>query len=62
MSYTSQRGVATLLITSILLTVALVVTLGMYKNLFFKSSARRTRSEPSSNFGWRKVDWNVSTV
>jgi hypothetical protein len=36
MSYTSQRGVATLLITSILLTVALVVTLGMYKNLFFQ--------------------------
>ncbi|EKO3539147.1 hypothetical protein K0L52_000894 [Vibrio fluvialis] len=36
MSNTSQRGVATLLITSILLTVALVVTLGMYKNLFFQ--------------------------
>ncbi|MBY8244023.1 hypothetical protein KW524_07750 [Vibrio fluvialis] len=36
MSNTSQRGVATLLITSILLKVALVVTLGMYKNLFFQ--------------------------
>lgn len=31
-----QRGVATLLITSILLSVALVVTLGSYKNLFYQ--------------------------
>ncbi|HDZ9241636.1 TPA: hypothetical protein RUZ16_003302, partial [Vibrio cholerae] len=31
-----QQGVATLLITSILLSVALVVTLGSYKNLFYQ--------------------------
>ncbi|MGL4828506.1 MAG: hypothetical protein ACRCXG_04305 [Vibrio sp.] len=31
-----QHGVATLLITSILLSVALVVTLGSYKNLFYQ--------------------------
>ncbi|ENK1958469.1 hypothetical protein [Vibrio cholerae] len=31
-----QQGIATLLITSILLSVALVVTLGSYKNLFYQ--------------------------
>ncbi len=31
-----QKGVATLLITAILLSIALVVTLGSYKNLFYQ--------------------------
>ncbi|HHX8485832.1 TPA: hypothetical protein ACVO3E_002414 [Vibrio diabolicus] len=48
-----QQGVATLLITSILLSVALVVTLGSYKNLFYQ--IKRAQNEVSS----RQQHWEA---
>lgn len=41
-----QQGLATLLITSILLSIALVVTLGSYKNLFYQ--IKRAQNEVNS--------------
>ncbi|WP_172561968.1 hypothetical protein [Vibrio furnissii] len=48
----SQRGVATLLLTSILLSVALVVTLGMYKHLFFQIKRAQNEVKAKQQF-WR---------
>ncbi|KQH83800.1 hypothetical protein AMR76_21045 [Vibrio furnissii] len=48
----SQRGVATLLLTSILLSVALVVTLGMYKYLFFQIKRAQNEVKAKQQF-WR---------
>ncbi|HIF5634664.1 TPA: hypothetical protein ACX3DH_002311 [Vibrio parahaemolyticus] len=50
---TYQQGVATLLITSILLSVALVVTLSSYKNLFYQ--IKRAQNEVKS----RQEHWLV---
>lgn len=46
-----QQGVATLLITSILLSVALVITLGSYKTLFYQ--IKRAQNEVKA----RKEYW-----
>lgn len=48
-----QQGLATLLITSILLSVALVVTLGSYKNLFYQ--IKRAQNEVNS----RQQHWEA---
>lgn len=57
-----QQGVATLLITSILLSVALVVTLGSYKICFTKLSGHRMRLKRGKSIGWQRGDWSVFTL
>ena len=52
-TYKYQQGAATLLITSILLSVALVVTLGSYKNLFYQ--IKRAQNEVNA----RQQHWEA---
>lgn len=51
MNYQKQIGATTLLITSILLSITLIATLGSYKNLFYQ--IKRAQNEVKA----RQVHW-----
>nr|WP_207621596.1 hypothetical protein [Vibrio ziniensis] len=53
---TSQQGLATLMITSVLLMAALVITMGTYKNLFYQ--IKRAQNEVKA----RQHHWHAEGV
>ncbi len=57
-----QQGLATLLITSILLSIALVVTLGSYKNLFYQIKRAQNEVKARQEHWLAEGGWSVFTL
>ena len=55
MVFRKQRGVVTLLITSVLLVGALVVTLGTYRSVFHQIKVAQNEVQGRQNIGVQKV-------
>lgn len=56
-----QQGAVALLVVSVLLVAALMMSLGSYKSLFFiRSSVPTIKLKHDKNIGLQKGDWSVA--